>query len=164
MDYRNIYKQNAVTGATANPLMPEPDEIDHAFAEQANRILMNGVELLRKLIGTHQSAIAVIIDGDWQYVRKFFSLSEKYQRWENYATPAVGYGIHNWLLSHNKPVRFTQQELENHPEWKNFGIESDKHPPMRGWMAAPVIDHNGKNWGLIQLSDKYEGDFTDTDE
>jgi GAF domain-containing protein len=35
---------------------------------------------------------------------------------------------------------------------------------MRGWLAAPIVDRNGTNWGLLQLSDKYEGDFTDEDE
>lgn len=54
--------------------------------------------------------------------------------------------------------------MEAHPEWKAFGTESDKHPPMRGWLAAPLMDRNGENWGLFQLSDKYEGDFTEADE
>jgi signal transduction histidine kinase len=35
---------------------------------------------------------------------------------------------------------------------------------MRGWLAVPLIDRKGKNIGLIQASDKYEGDFTDQDE
>lgn len=61
-------------------------------------------------------------------------------------------------------MRFTDDELKSHPEWKNFGNQSAKHPPMRGWMAAPIIDKDGKNWGLMQLSDKYEGDFTEEDE
>jgi GAF domain-containing protein len=164
MPEKNVYVKNAVTGATPNPLMPAPDEHDEAFAETANRILQDGVELLRHLIGAHQSAIAIVIDRDWRYVRKFFSLSEKYAAWADYATPAVGYGSHAWLLEHNRPVRFTQAELEAHPAWRNFGTEAGKHPPMRGWMAAPIIDRDGVNWGLIQLSDKIEGDFTEDDE
>ncbi len=35
---------------------------------------------------------------------------------------------------------------------------------MRGWLAAPLIDRQGTNWGLVQLSDKYEGEFTEEDE
>jgi GAF domain-containing protein len=57
----------------------------------------------------------------------------------------------------------TQAELEAHPAWQNFGTENVKHPPMRGWMAAPIIDRKGKNWGLFQLSDKYHDDFTEAD-
>lgn len=48
--HQNIY-QNAVTGATPNPVMPNPDAIDEEFAEAANRILSNAVELIRVLIG-----------------------------------------------------------------------------------------------------------------
>ncbi len=35
---------------------------------------------------------------------------------------------------------------------------------MRSWMAAPTVDKNGLNWGLIQLSDRYEGEFRADDE
>lgn len=160
MKHENSYRQNAVTGATANPFMPTPDTIDEEFAEAANDVLRNAVELVRDLIGAHQAAIAIVINKDWRYVRKFFSLSEKYRDWADYKTPAVGYGTHAWLLEHNALVRYTQAELEAHPDWHNFGTEAGKHPPMRGWMAAPLLDKAGKNWGLIQLSDKYETEST----
>jgi GAF domain-containing protein len=58
----------------------------------------------------------------------------------------------------------TQSELEAHPEWRGFGVEAGKHPPMRGWLAAPIVGRDGINWGLLQLSDKYEGEFTAEDE
>jgi DNA-binding response OmpR family regulator len=38
---------------------------------------------------------------------------------------------------------------------------------MRGWMAAPLISRSGiygRNLGLIQLSEKHEGEFTEQDE
>jgi GAF domain-containing protein len=31
-------------------------------------------------------------------------------------------------------------------------------------MAAPIKDSTGTNWGLLQLSDKYEGEFSEADE
>lgn len=159
----NVY-HNVVTGATRNPLIENPDAIDEMFADAANQVLNRAVELARALIGTHQAAIAIVVQNDWTSVRKFFSLSQKYAAWGDYQTGAVGYGIHGWLIRENKPVRLTQAELEAHPEWKNFGLETGKHPPMRGWLAAPLIDNDGVNWGLFQLSDKYEGDFTEADE
>jgi signal transduction histidine kinase len=64
----------------------------------------------------------------------------------------------------NRPMRMTQAELEAHPRWKGFGKEADKHPPMLGWLAAPLVGRDGHNIGLIQLSDKYEGEFTPSDE
>ena len=161
--HANVY-HNTVDAATPNVFMPNPDAIDEDFIAEANRVLSAAVELIRVLIGAHQSAIALIVQGDWHAVHKFFSLSEKYTEWADYRTPAVGVGIHAWMLEYNKPIRLTQAELEAHPAWVGFGSEAGKHPPMRGWLAAPIIDRNGKNWGLLQLSDKYEGDFTEEDE
>jgi hypothetical protein len=152
---RNIYK-NVVTGATENPLIRNPDTIDEAFAQAANAVLQHAAELARVLIGAHQSAIAIVVQGDWGSVRKYFSLSEKYAQWADYKTPATGYGIHGWILNANKPVRVTQAELEAHPEWKNFGTESGAHPPMRGWLAAPLVDAAGVNWGLFHRTGRGE--------
>ena len=161
--HANVYA-NAVTGATPNPLMPAPDAVDEAFAEGANRVLARAVELARVVVGAHQAAAAVMVDRDWSTIRKFFSLSEKYAAWRDYATPATGYGTHGWLLRQAGCVRLTQAELEAHPQWRNFGTEAAKHPPMRGWMAVPIADRAGTVWGLLQLSDRYEGEFTAEDE
>lgn len=151
----NIYR-NAIVGATPNPVIHNPDAIDEEFATQANAVLQTSVELIRVLIGAHQGAAAIVVQHDWRSIRKFFSLSDKYAAWADYATPATGYGTHGWLLQQTQAVRLTQAELEAHPEWKNFGTEAAKHPPMRGWLAAPLLARDGTNWGLLQLSDKYE--------
>src|SRR5262249_20240477 len=61
-------------------------------------------------------------------------------------------------------MRLTQAELEAHPAWRNFGVENGRHPPMRGWLAAPLIGRDGLNYGLIQVSDRYAGEFSEQDE
>jgi hypothetical protein len=55
--HQNVYLKNAVTNATPNPVMQNPDAIDEEFIEATNRVLSNAVELIRVLIGAHQSAI-----------------------------------------------------------------------------------------------------------
>jgi light-regulated signal transduction histidine kinase (bacteriophytochrome) len=35
---------------------------------------------------------------------------------------------------------------------------------LRGWLAVPLKAPDGRNLGLIQLSDKYDGEFTEADE
>lgn len=162
-DGANSY-HNVLVGATVNPLVPDPDEIDAAFADGANRALAAGAEVVRGLVGAHQSAIAIVVDGDWSSMRKYFSLSPKYAAWADYRTPAVGFGIHSMLLDRPGAVRLTQAELEAHELWRGFGREAGTHPPMRGWLAAPIRDDAGKTWGMVQLSDRYEGDFTAGDE
>jgi hypothetical protein len=46
----------------------------------------------------------------------------------------------------------------------NFGDEVGRHPPIRGWLAVPLIGSDGANYGFIQASDRLEGDFTEQDE
>jgi GAF domain-containing protein len=58
----------------------------------------------------------------------------------------------------------TDQELRAHSEWRNFGGEERRHPPMRGWLTVPLIGTDGGNYGFIQASDRLEGDFTAQDE
>jgi GAF domain-containing protein len=163
MSQENVYA-NAVTGATANPLMPDPDAADEQFAAGANAVLANAVELARGAVGAHQGAAAVLVDQDFSTMRKFFSLSQKYAAWAHYAVPAVGFGSHAWLLRNPATVRLTQAELEAHPQWRGFGNQAPYHPPMRGWLAAPIVGSDGTVWGLLQLSDRYSGEFTADDE
>jgi GAF domain-containing protein len=159
----NVF-QNSEMGARANPVMPSPDAHDDTFAKAANAVLAEAADLIRDLVQCHQSAIAIVVQQDWTTVRKHFSLSPKYAAWANYNTPATGYGSHGWLLRQRQTVRLTQAELEAHPEWRGFGTEAGKHPPMRGWLATPLLDSSGVNWGLLQASDKYDGEFTAVDQ
>ncbi|MFB9995447.1 GAF domain-containing protein [Deinococcus oregonensis] len=158
----NVY-ENVVTGATPNSLITNPDEFDEAFARGANLILERTVQLARVLIGAHQSAAAIVVQGDWTSVRKFFSLSEKYAEWKHYRVAATGYGLHGWLLREPQTLRLTQAELEAHPQWRDFGNQAGQHPPMRGWLATPLRAQDGTVWGLLQLSDKVEGEFDSAD-
>jgi GAF domain-containing protein len=135
-----------------------------AFCNAADPVLALAAELARVVTYAHQGAATQMLNGNWSEVRKYFSLSQKYAAWADYQTPAVGIGIHAYLITTNRPLRLTQAELEAHPAWRNFGVEQGKHPPMRGWLAIPLIGSDGKNYGLIQASDRDVGDFTEDDE
>src|SRR5688500_10233199 len=42
---------------------------------------------------------------------------------------------------------------------------SGHHPPLRGWLAAPLSVRDGRNLGLVQLSDKIDGsEFNEDDQ
>jgi GAF domain-containing protein len=58
----------------------------------------------------------------------------------------------------------TQLIGEGWPHARNFGAQKDSHPPMRGWLAVPVVGFDGQNYGFIQASDRLEGEFTEQDE
>lgn len=116
------------------------------------------------IIGTHQSVTIMTIDQNWTQAITAVYLSDKYAQWWDYNQKPDGSGIYACVCHLNRSIRMTQSELEAHPRWRGFGKEAENHPPLRGWLAAPLVGRDGRNIGLIQLSDKYEGEFTEADE
>jgi GAF domain-containing protein len=150
-----------------NASTPPPAEVPEDLARfmlAIDPILGSTAELARVVAYAHQGACAQLIGQGWKYARKYFSLSEKYADWADYKVPAVGFGIHAYAHRIDKPLRMTDSELRSHPEWRNFGRELERHPPMRGWLVAPLLGSDGENYGFIQASDRIEGDFTEQDE
>ncbi|PKO43248.1 MAG: hypothetical protein CVU30_08385 [Betaproteobacteria bacterium HGW-Betaproteobacteria-3] len=126
-------------------------------------LLQEVVEQSRAVIRAHQ-AIVTLKRGEWSDSVSAVSLSEKYAEFREYGEALDGSGIYELVCQTNRPVRLTQAELEAHPRWRGFGAHADRHPAMRGWLAVPLIGRDGANIGLMQLSDKYEGEFTAQDE
>src|SRR5919198_140729 len=96
-------------------------------------------------------------DGDGHAARKFFNLSERYDRWHDYRVDPRGLGLHGLEIPPGEVVRLTQAEVEAHPAWKGFGSQAEAHPPMRGWLASAVCGEDGRSYRLLQLSDKAGG-------
>nr|WP_256674823.1 PAS domain S-box protein [Pseudomonas sp. ALS1131] len=122
------------------------------------------VEQVRLVIGAHQAVISLTRGEDWAQSISGVSLSDKYAAWRNYTTRPDGSGIYTLICQDNQPLRLSQAELELHPNWRGFGRHAGEHPTMRGWLAVPLIDKDGRNLGLLQLSDKFEGEFEEDDQ
>ncbi|KYF84200.1 hypothetical protein BE17_52450 [Sorangium cellulosum] len=133
-------------------------------APSLDRMLAEITERARSLIGAHQSVISMTDDQNWAQAINAVSLSDKYAAYRGYEARTTGGGIYTLVCEQNRPLRMTQAELEAHPAWRGFSGEAPRHPPMRGWLAAPLVGRDGRNLGLIQLSDKVEGEFTGDDE
>ncbi|MCG6136792.1 MAG: ATP-binding protein [Nostoc sp. LLA-1] len=116
------------------------------------------------IIGSHQSVTSMTISQNWAQAITAIYLSDKYAAWRDYDQTPDGSGIYACVCHLNQPMRMTQTELEAHPNWRHFGKEAKNHPPMRGWLVAPLVGRDGQNIGLVQLSDKYEGEFSEADE
>ncbi len=127
-------------------------------------MLQEVAEQARGVIGAHQAVVSLTTASDWSQAINALSLSEKYAKYRDLRDPSDGSGIYALVCENNRVLRMTQEELEAHPRWRNFGSYGDKHPVMRGWLAVPLTGRQGQNIGLLQLSDKYEGDFTLQDE
>jgi PAS domain S-box-containing protein len=118
----------------------------------------------RAVIGAHQAVTSLTAGKDWAQAVTAVSLSGKYAPYRRYAQPPDGSGLYALVCETNRPVRMTQAELEAHPRWPDIAAAGGGHPPMRGWLAAPLVARDGRNLGLIQLSDRADGDFTEQDE
>lgn len=121
-------------------------------------------EQARFVVGAHQSISSFTIDQQWAQAVTAISLSDKYAAYRSYDEKPDGTGIYRLVCEQNRPFRMTQEELVAHPAFHHFSWAAGRHPPIRGWLAAPLVDRHGKNLGLIQLSDKYEGEFNEEDE
>lgn len=121
------------------------------------------VSQVRNVIGAHQSVLSLTVGEDWSQSINAVSLSDKYSAWTDYKTPPSGKGIYTLVCETKQPMLMTQEQLERHPRWKGFGADKKVHPPMRGWLAVPLINAADETMGILQLSDKFEGDFDEDD-
>ncbi len=122
------------------------------------------VQEVRKILDVHQAVVSLTAGDNWEQAINAVSLSDKYAAYAGFSAKTDGSGIYAEVCRTNTPMRLTQAELEAHPAWKGFGAHAAAHPAMRGWLAVPLINRKGENIGLIQVSDKVDGDFTEQDE
>ena len=122
----------------------------------------------RLVVGAHQAAISYVPDGDFKAAVHTHSFSEKYERYNTYDVMPTGHGVWGLVVKSRSPVRMTEEEVYSHPQFMNFsGLKDSRgleHPPMPGWLAVPMLGKDGRLLGVIQLSDKFEGDFTEDDQ
>ena len=112
------------------------------------------VEQSVEIIGARQAVARLTRGQDWSRANAAFAPSEEHAGGRPYDAPPDGSSLCTLVCESNQPVRLTQAELEAHPQWRGSGQHAPDHPPMRGWLAAPFIGRDGRNLGLVQLSDK----------
>lgn len=122
----------------------------------------------RLMIGAHQSALSYVPDGNFEAAIHTHSFSKKYEKYNTYDVMPTGKGIWGCIVEQKKPMRLTKEELYSHPRFRHFSDLKDarglEHPPMPGWLAVPILRRDGGFVGVLQLSDKFEGDFTEEDQ
>ena len=134
------------------------------FDSRVDHLLQTTCEVARPLVDAHQAAMAMIVGGDWAQARKYFSLSDKYEQWKDFAMPGRGIGLHAVVVAENEAICLTESEVEQHPAWRGFAESAGKHPPLRGLLAVPIVGEDGLNYGLLQVSDKVDGSDFDADD
>lgn len=117
----------------------------------------------RSIIGAHQSFACCAPEGDWSNGTQALDLSAKHEQYTAHEMTPHGNGLYALVCEKNQAIRLTQDELERHPRWRGHDDQMDL-PPMRGWLGVSLIAHDGTSMGIIQVSDKYAGEFTEEDE
>lgn len=70
-------------------------------------------------------------------------------------------GVYVGLLTEHESIRLTDMALREHPRW--WGLP-DGHPPLRGLLGARLVNAAGDPIGVIMVSDRASGDFSEEDE
>ncbi len=138
-------------------------------------------ETARDVIGSHQAITLFRTDRDDAVepaprpapaaeknkatVQSFSSFSRKYADWRG--RPLwLDLAAHSIVATSRTPTRLTARQLPEHGDFELIiKLESEGEiPPVVGLLAAPLIGRDGRNMGVIYLSDKTEGEFSADDE
>jgi len=121
------------------------------------------VDQARAVVGAHQAVVSLKGLGELSGAINAVSHSDKYANSRDFVRLSHGCGLSSRVCDSNSPMRLTQEALEALPLWRETGEpvrQASGSPPMRGWLAVPLTGRDGKNIGLLQMTDKYEGEFT----
>jgi PAS domain S-box-containing protein len=118
------------------------------------------VDQARAVVGAHQAVVSLTGRGESAPAITAVSFSDHYANCREFVRQAHDCGLAQAVCRTNRPVRLTQAELEAQPGWQAVTNASAGPPPMRGWLAVPLTGRHGENVGLLQLTDKYEGEFS----
>ncbi|MCC6551831.1 MAG: response regulator [Polyangiaceae bacterium] len=106
----------------------------------------------RDILQTHQAVTVLTLDLPGERPRAVTSVSDRISR------PPRQRDSHpdGWLTA--DPAR----QRDSHPD--GWLTADPARPPRRSRLTAPLTEGDGRMMGLIELSDKIEGDFSDDDE
>ena len=114
----------------------------------------------REIVGAHQAAAMLAADEHRQSAMQAVSLSDRYAVWRDATVMLEAIDVCRAVRETNRPLRVAAADLHTRAETG----AGDAHPPLRGALAVPLVGSDGRNLGLVLLSDKDTGDFTDADE
>jgi signal transduction histidine kinase/CheY-like chemotaxis protein len=130
------------------------------------QMLRTITDTAREIIGAHQAIALYTAEppsgpaGKETEITAIGSFSEIYADWRS--RPLKSGPIANTIVARvRSATRLTEQQLD--ADWK--AVSETGIPSIRGEiLAAPLTGRNGTNFGLVYLSDRYTGEFTQSDE
>jgi CheY-like chemotaxis protein len=113
-----------------------------------------------RIIGAHQSGASALLDNGT--IATTTRVSEQHggdRATRTSRNPGSVLG-----LAAQRPQRLCQADLEASSLWQGRVARNRSRLPMRGWLAAPLSTRDGHTVGIVQLSDKSAGEFSNEDE
>ena len=124
-------------------------------------MLLETTERAAQIVGARQATTSLSVDGETAE-----PITVTHSSGDRVGTVKPGQAARSEFAAEvcrtNRPLRLTQAELEARPD-RTRGATGDG-PPLRGFLGVPLVGNEGRNVGLIQLSDRVEGDFDAGDE
>ncbi len=120
-------------------------------------LLQTITDQARNIIGARQALTTLLPRGEWNRSITCVSVAEGQTALE-FAKESSEMFVLACKL--NKPVRLNAGERAN--TWGPVRRATDA--TRYGWLGAPLLTRDGRNLGLIQLSQKLSGDFSQDDE
>ncbi len=110
----------------------------------------------RELMGAEQAAATLKVGEGTPHTLHVTSVSEGLADSHRHKLQPDGGGYASLVCQNNKPMRLSSTELTLD--------DGGDGPFMRGWLAAPLSSRDGRNFGLIQVSSRSAGEFTEEDQ
>jgi len=121
-------------------------------------------EEARILIGSRRSSASITVHGDRTRSIVVDGTEETPGGWRSEGDEEDLSDLYALVCPPNRPMRADGRQLLTNPAFRRTAPAAADLPPARNWIAAPLTGLPENNVGLLQLSDKLEGDFTDDDE
>jgi signal transduction histidine kinase len=120
-------------------------------------VLDRVLEAAREITGARYAAIGVLND-DRSELEQFLTVGIDAEARRAIGELPRGRGVLGTLIEHPEPLRLA--DVGQHPS--SYGFPAG-HPAMRSFLGVPVLVR-GQVWGNLYLTDKQDGEFTQSDE
>ena len=79
---------------------------------------------------------------------------DEYAPWAATRPPLTDPALRTRVCTDNQPARLSAAELRERYGTPSGDAGPAAAPPLRGWLAAPLVSRDGENLGLLQIADR----------
>jgi PAS domain S-box-containing protein len=125
-------------------------------SESLESVLQVVTEEARHILGAHFAVTTLAAHDEQTQPIRTVACSDRYRASGKTDLPPGTVEIHASVCRENRPMRTARSEPGSG--------SGDRQEALHGWIAVPLVARNGSNLGVLQLRDKYEGEFSDIDQ